>query len=1238
MLINLKKSFEGCLAVQSLLMSTKMLQKIKKLDQSDTLNKLNPIDMNANARTTCLSGTRSDILDTIRHWASIPGADSSSLYWLSGVAGSGKSTISTTVAETFRALERLGAFLFFDRNNQVQSHPNGVIRTLAYWLAQMNPHIAAAISSAIERDPAIVNAPIRTQFQSLLLEPLQSAESHIEGPILVLLDALDECGDPVSRASLLFVLATEVPRLPKNFRFFITSREEKDITDQLQHISTRMQLDVSSTTPDISRFITHEMELIRNREGDDLPPTWPGTQNIQSLVELSGGLFIWASTATVFIADYDPEARLQTLLSHHFIPGSNLDALYAVALRSPGPWHSDAQFAADARAVLACVVLGKVPMSDETMDAMLFPGRRSAARVLKHLRCVVHDVTRSGGERWAIDVQTQHTALALGCLQVLNCELKFNICNLEDSHLLNTEVADLADRIGRWISPQLQYSSCFWSHHVEQAPFGDVLLNKLRILLNDNFLHWLEVLSLLGQVSRASEALRAAAQYTKGHTQYLEAFIADAIKFETTFAPVIRQSAPHIYLSALAFTPHQSIIATCFADHFPHKLTYSGLLGANWPTLQKVFHGHTDRVSSICFSSDGVRIASGCLGGKILVWDTRTGERVFEISGMSRILALKFTAGDSRIVSASGAGIAIWNVITGQPLLKVPSEDINTMDVSVDLLDARTGESVAIWRAHQDSIECIHFCPASACLASASRDSTASIWDWETGVRVVGPLEHPDTVHWIQFSPDASTVVTSCRDHVYIWNANTGEKISTRDSRSYHLIFSPDGARLAGGTFEGNIEIWDTATGQDIGGQREGHTHGVTSLCFSPDGARLASAATTSIHIWDAQGDPVETVMNQTSISDGTPTCLDLSRDGTRLAYGTSEGKLIILDMATGVLLLAGPGFGRRVYVESVHFSLNGDLVAAVHALKVCIVYNAQTLAEVAILEHFDSVRTMQFSEDATQITTVTCNGKIYLWALHNTDTVPPEPIMIDLQDYDRKVISLSHGPFSCSGAFVASAHSDRKLCIWDSKTGELITEIDIDIRAGIPLDLMIIGLDFSPDATRIAVGEILGSRVGIWDIRTGDLVAQTDVHPKISALQFSPDGLYLAVGTVEGKVFVFNTETIMCRVLGVLNGHTAPVRLLRWLPNGTHVASISADKTIRFWDLLTPLVSNSALQAHLGDCPIFGTDGWVMNAVLANVLGRTLATGGSIFPAKHAGDPGAGNDEAGSETLVLPK
>jgi hypothetical protein len=83
-----------------------------------------------------------------------------------------------------------------------------------------------AVCKAITQDATLDTAPIQTQFRSLLLKPLSAARDHLLGPIIVILDALDECGDAESRESLVSLLLDEVPKLPPLFRFFITSRPE----------------------------------------------------------------------------------------------------------------------------------------------------------------------------------------------------------------------------------------------------------------------------------------------------------------------------------------------------------------------------------------------------------------------------------------------------------------------------------------------------------------------------------------------------------------------------------------------------------------------------------------------------------------------------------------------------------------------------------------------------------------------------------------------------------------------------------------------------------------------------------------------------------------------------------------------------------------------------------------------------------------------------------------------------
>jgi adenylylsulfate kinase-like enzyme len=128
----------------------------------------------ASGRTECMSATRSDILGQIRDWAKNI-SDTQNVFWLYGVAGSGKSTISTTLASYFRNQGRLGAFLFFDRSFPEKSHPSKVIRTLAYKLGLFNRRIGTAISAVIEQYSTITDSSLHIQFAELLVKPLSSS-------------------------------------------------------------------------------------------------------------------------------------------------------------------------------------------------------------------------------------------------------------------------------------------------------------------------------------------------------------------------------------------------------------------------------------------------------------------------------------------------------------------------------------------------------------------------------------------------------------------------------------------------------------------------------------------------------------------------------------------------------------------------------------------------------------------------------------------------------------------------------------------------------------------------------------------------------------------------------------------------------------------------------------------------------------------------------------------------------
>src|ERR1700691_6202751 len=243
--------------------------------------------MEASDRPECLPSTRQEILSEIVEWATDPSEDHN-VFWLYGVAGSGKSNLSTTVANYFRDLGRLAAFVFFDRTFPESSHPSRVVRTLAYKIGSFDRRIGAAICAAIDNFPSVNDASLRVQFTKLLLEPLSSlTDLRAEGPIVLVFDAFDECGNPMERKALLTLFGTGLSRLPSVIRVFLTSRRLDDITAAFgnQKNILPMSLDILSEigSRDISVYFKYQLGVIRGKNCW-LPPDWPGDVVIRDLV------------------------------------------------------------------------------------------------------------------------------------------------------------------------------------------------------------------------------------------------------------------------------------------------------------------------------------------------------------------------------------------------------------------------------------------------------------------------------------------------------------------------------------------------------------------------------------------------------------------------------------------------------------------------------------------------------------------------------------------------------------------------------------------------------------------------------------------------------------------------------------------------------------------------------------------------------------------------------------------
>lgn len=471
------------------------------------------------ARSECLPDTRMDILTEIFAWVSMP-TTKSNVYWLHGFPGAGKSTIATSVAHIFRDLRRLGAFTFFTRGVATRNDPALLIRTLAYQLGEFDHRIGSAIARVIGEVPSIRQAPLRWQFQKLLVEPFASLSDCLrEGPILIVIDAFDECGQSGAREELLRVLASESPRLPPTIRIFITSRAERDIHSAFSsypHIFVR-EIDIKSPTneKDVRTYIHHRMVDIRlQNEWLDLPSDWPGKPRIEALSLRASGLFIWAYTACRYIEKgQDPEERLSQLVQTALYAGAEaaLDGIYITALESAGRWD-DVAFATDFREIMGLVIVAENPLTAHTIDLlnanMEGRKRRTCLHTIRHLGtvlqwaedkpiCVMHpsfadfitERRRCGSDAWFIDRPAHHLRVARLCIARLGKMLKKNMCGLT----LSTS---------GWkeeLPGDVVYPARYWVDHLcnSETRGEEGVVEEIHNFLHEHLLHWIEVMTVM---------------------------------------------------------------------------------------------------------------------------------------------------------------------------------------------------------------------------------------------------------------------------------------------------------------------------------------------------------------------------------------------------------------------------------------------------------------------------------------------------------------------------------------------------------------------------------------------------------------------------------------------------------------------------------------------------------------------------------------------------------------------
>ncbi|KAF7342193.1 NACHT domain-containing protein [Mycena venus] len=266
---------------------------------------------------------------------------SSSILWLQGPAGAGKSAIAQTLCHTLEEKGRLGASFFFKRGHPSRGHAKRLIATIAYQLALRLPDLSRHISWSVETDPSVVDKSLSIQLQRLIVDPW--LQSDVNCPLVVVVDGLDECEDRNVQQQILCLIGHAVQGQQLTLRFLVASRPEPHIREIFSGALNRIHcpVNIEQSFEDVRKYLRNEFARIRREHRETMATVglWPCAEDIDNLVRKSSGYFIYVSTVIKFIDDKDfyPSERLKVIIDSKDSdfgprPFAALDQLYTQIL------------------------------------------------------------------------------------------------------------------------------------------------------------------------------------------------------------------------------------------------------------------------------------------------------------------------------------------------------------------------------------------------------------------------------------------------------------------------------------------------------------------------------------------------------------------------------------------------------------------------------------------------------------------------------------------------------------------------------------------------------------------------------------------------------------------------------------------------------------------------------------------------------------------------------------------